>query len=58
MPAVFLFPPFLLHFGDFNALVTSITERAHTETLANLCTFSCYVSIFRYLAVVNCLLLS
>ena len=47
----------LLHFGDCNALVSSITERARTETLANICT-SCYMSIFRYLAVVNCLLLS
>ena len=48
----------LLHFDDFNALIASITERGHTETLANICTFSCYVSIFRYLAVLNCLLLS
>ena len=48
----------LLHCGDFNALVTLITERAHTKTLPNISTFSCHMSIFGYLAVVNCLLLS
>ena len=43
----------LLHFGDFKALVALVTERAHTETLVNNSTFSCYMSILIYLAVIN-----
>ena len=41
---VFLFPPYFasFFFGGFYALVTSITERAHSETLTNISTFSCY----------------